>query len=181
MSSQSLDCIDDELAHHPFPPGSVGSEEADQILDQSFSAAPPAAYEHQSQEVDLGLDSPASSRVYTLTLGGVPAPASGRVQTQAPGGVLALPQAGGLLTLPVDGVTTPALAAGVLLCFPWVLTLPVPWDQLPMIYQRYCPPWLPRRTYRTLMLWIYLILALRSRWTGMSLHWRQQSLGHLFR
>ena len=122
MSDQSLaDYIDDELACHPFPPGSVGSVEADQILDQSFSATSPVAYEHQSQEADLGLDSPAPAGVSTPTLGGVPAPASGGlhtpasggVHTQAPGRVLARPQAGGLPTLPVSRVTPLALAAGV--------------------------------------------------------------------
>ena len=89
----------------------------------------------------MGLDSPAPGGVYTPTLGGVPAPASGGVHTQALGGVLTPPQTGGLPTLPVYGVTPPALAAGVaVLHFSWVLALPVPWDQLPVIYQRYCLP-----------------------------------------
>ena len=48
--------IDDELARHPSAPESVSSEFADQILDQSFSAASPGTLEPQDQDADEGLD-----------------------------------------------------------------------------------------------------------------------------
>ena len=46
--------IDDELARHPSAPESVSSEFADQMLDQSFSAASPGTLEPQDQDADEG-------------------------------------------------------------------------------------------------------------------------------
>ena len=82
MSDRSLeDYLDDDSSHHPPSPGSVGSEEAGQILDQSFLLSSPGVLQHQAQESDLGFDLSAPSAVSTPLHDGSSAPSLSAVDT----------------------------------------------------------------------------------------------------